>query len=148
MLRAVADTNVFVSAVLTPGGTCDQVVTALLTLRWQLVASPLLLEELTSVLLRPKLAAQIDRRGSAPAVLVEVRLVAQLADLAELVDDPELRPALTRDPDDDYLLALAETAGADALVAGDKDLLAVKPRTVPVLTPRVFLERLLDEERA
>lgn len=83
------------------------------------------------MLLRPKLAAQIDRRGTAPAVLGEVRLVAQLTDLAELVDDPEVRPAVTRDPDDDYLVALAEAARADALVAGDKDLLTVKRRLCP-----------------
>lgn len=143
MLRAVADTNVFVSAVLTPGGTCDQLVTALLGLRWRLVASLLLLDEPTRVLLRPRLAGQIDRRGTTPAVLVEARLVTQLADLAELVDDPEVRPAVTRDPDDDYLVALAEAAGVDALVAGDKDLLAAHPPTVPVLTPRAFLDQVL-----
>lgn len=143
MLRAVADTNVFVSAVLTPGGTCDQLVTALLTLKWRLVASPLLLDELTRVLLRPKLARQIDRRGSAPAVVIEARLVSQLADLADLLDDPDDRPAVTRDPDDDYLVALAEAARVDALVAGDKDLLSAQPSTVPVLSPRAFLDRLL-----
>lgn len=142
MLRAVTDTNVFVSAVLTPGGTCDQLVTALLTHRWRLVASPMLLDELTRVLLRPKLAGQIDRRGATPAVLVEARLVTQLADLAELVDDPEVRPAVTRDPDDDYLIALAQAAGVDALVAGDKDLLTSQQPTVPVLTPRTFLGML------
>jgi hypothetical protein len=81
--------------------------------------------------------------GFTPAVVIEARLVSQLADLADLVDDPDHRPAVTRDPDDDYLVALAEAARVDALVAGDKDLLDAQPPTVPVLSPRAFLDQLL-----
>lgn len=55
---------------------------------------------------------------------------------------PRVRPAVSRDPDDDYLVALAEAAEVDALVAGDKDLLTARPAIVPVVTPRAFLDRL------
>jgi predicted nucleic acid-binding protein len=45
----------------------------------------------------------------------------------------------TRDAKDDYLVALAVAAGVGALVSGDKDLLAVDPAVVRVLTPREAL---------
>jgi predicted nucleic acid-binding protein len=37
--------------------------------------------------------------------------------------DPEDVEPLPRDPEDDYLVALARTAKAKAIVTGDKDLL-------------------------
>ena len=44
------------------------------------------------------------------------------------------------DPDDDYLLALAEGERA-LLVTGDEDLLALAD-VVPVVTPRTFVDGL------
>jgi predicted nucleic acid-binding protein len=49
--------------------------------------------------------------------------------------------AVTRDPNDDYLVALAVAAQADALISGDRDLTDLQT-PVPILTPRMFLVRL------
>jgi predicted nucleic acid-binding protein len=49
---------------------------------------------------------------------------------------------VTADPDDDYLVALAVAAGADALVSGDVHLTELVDAPVIVLTPRQVLERL------
>ena len=49
---------------------------------------------------------------------------------------------LTRDPDDDYLVALSQTSAADVLVSGDRDLLDLEIAGVEVLTPHAFVERL------
>jgi predicted nucleic acid-binding protein len=49
---------------------------------------------------------------------------------------------VTRDPADDYLLALALTAEASAIVSGDADLTELASAPVTVLTPRAFLEAL------
>lgn len=58
------------------------------------------------------------------------------------MDDPlEIEPVV-RDPGDDYLVALARSAAAHALVSGDGDLLALDLEDVLVLSPRAFLERL------
>jgi predicted nucleic acid-binding protein len=59
-----------------------------------------------------------------------------------MAKDPPGPPAVTRDPGDDYLVALAVGAGADVLVSGDRDLTDVQVAGVSVLTPRAFLERL------
>lgn len=45
-----------------------------------------------------------------------------------------------RDPKDNMFLSLAISAGADAIITGDKDLLILHPfRNIPVLSPSDFL---------
>ena len=56
-----------------------------------------------------------------------------------MADDPPAPARRSRDPGDDYLLALAESAVA-ILVTGDQDLLDVKG--LPVRSPRAFQEAL------
>jgi predicted nucleic acid-binding protein len=56
----------------------------------------------------------------------------------------ERGPAFCRDPGDDYLVALASAALVDALVIGDRDLLALEEIGVAVITPRGLVERLAD----
>jgi predicted nucleic acid-binding protein len=93
------------------------------------------LGELEQVLSRPKFhqAARED----------EVRVyVDALAREGVLVLDPEQIPAVTPDPGDDYLVALAAAAGADAIVSGDRHLTELHDPLAPVLTPRELLARL------
>lgn len=47
-----------------------------------------------------------------------------------------------RDPDDDYLVALASEAATSAIVSGDLDLREAVGLPVEVLTPRDALVRL------
>lgn len=49
---------------------------------------------------------------------------------------------MTRDPADDYLVALAHATEAELLVSGDRDLLDAPDLRTPVVTPRLFLDRL------
>lgn len=97
-----------------------------------MIVSRLLIEELTEVLERPKLARRVT--ASDAAAFMDL-----LRSAAMLVEDP---PAVRRlpDPDDDYLVALAETSQA-VLVTGDSDLLSLAPDG-PIMSPRDFLERL------
>ena len=53
--------------------------------------------------------------------------------------------AAGRDPKDNKYLALAHEAQGACIVTGDKDLLVLNPyRGIPILTPRQFLDALLD----
>lgn len=135
MIRAVVDPGVLVSALVAPKGPPGAMLEALLNGRWQLVASPWLLEELRGVLLRSKFHGHYD------AVTVS-RLLDRLVALAELVEDPDERPAATRDPADDYLIALASSAGVDVLVSGDSDVLVATSPGVTVWSPRTFVDQL------
>jgi hypothetical protein len=78
----------------------------------------MLIEELTDVLARPKFAplvGEVDR----------ARFLSAVVAVSHSVGDPAKIAALSRDPDDDYLLALAVEHRADWIVTGDRDLLAL-----------------------
>ncbi len=58
----------------------------------------------------------------------------------ELPDDI---PVISRNPDDDWVIACAVVGCADVIVSGGKDLLALKRvGNIPILTAAEFLERL------
>lgn len=136
-MRVVVDANVLVSAVISSAGPPRALLTAWTQERFELVASPALLEELREVLARPKLRRWVSAQAA----------TAYLAGLGHdvlLIADPPLIPGLTPDPDDDYLVALARAAGADYLVSGDRHLLELTDPEPPVLTPREFLVLLED----
>ncbi len=135
ILRVVVDPGVFVSALVTPSRKADQLVTSLFAKQWRMIASPMLIDELTRVLLRSKFHRYFD------AATVH-DLADRLVHAAQVVEDPPDRPAVTADPKDDYLVALAASAHADAIVSGDRHLTALTASPCPVLTPRSFLEHL------
>ena len=135
MLRVVLDPGVLVSAVISPTGAPAEVLDAWREGQFDAVVSPKLLDELEDVLLRPKFRvyASVDEVGT---------YVEALAAGAVAFDDPAEPPRVTRDPGDDYLLALARAAQADAIVSGDKHLTQLADVAVPVMSPRELLGTL------
>ncbi len=119
---------------LTPTGTPAKLLTATRGGSFELIVSPLLLEELTLVLLREKFRRYVDLDVVDPYVGLLRRDGAMAADPAE---PPPIRCA---DPDDDYLIALAHSRSA-ALVSGDGHLLELAGR-IPAFTPSEFLPSL------
>lgn len=138
MIRVVADANVLVSAALarSPLAPSALVLEAALDDRLELLSSPTLLSEITSVLVRPRLRRYLSLDEAA-------RFIADLASQTTHVNDaPEPHPAVCRDPRDDYLVALAVAAEADAIVTGDRDLLELPRPPIAVVAPRALIERL------
>ena len=136
--RVVFDTNVFVAAVTSREGVSARLILAARAGHFQLIASPMLLTELSEVLDRPKFRRYIS--------LEDAHLfVEEMRKLAHLVDDsPEEDDPITDDPDDDFLVALAEAVGADALVSGDPHLTTLARAGLIVMTPRGLLDSLGD----
>jgi putative PIN family toxin of toxin-antitoxin system len=135
-VRAILDPNVVISAAISPRGAPADVLRSLARGEFELVASQGLLDELQRALAYPKLRPYISESDAA-------ELVRWLADSASVVADPDTDPPVhSRDPDDDYLIALASAHRA-ALVSGDKDLLALEGE-IPVFSPRAFLDLLAD----
>ncbi|HEX6457226.1 MAG TPA: putative toxin-antitoxin system toxin component, PIN family [Solirubrobacterales bacterium] len=131
MTRAVLDSGVLVSALIAPAGAPAKLVAAARDGSYDLIASPLLLAELESVLRRDKFRsyADLDR------VATYVQLLGREA---QIVPDPEAPPPIRcADPGDDYLIALAHAQKA-VLVSGDRHLLDLAG-TIPVLSPSDFL---------
>ena len=135
MTRAVVDVNVFVSALISPDGVAARLVQHTANRDFEVVMSPRLVRELATVTRRSRFRHYFS-------VEEAERLVTDLWDLGLRVDDAEDIPTVTRDPDDDYLIALLRTSGADVLVSGDRDLLDLELADVEVLAPREFVERL------
>lgn len=136
-MRVVIDPNVLVSAAISSAGPPRAIVDAWTDERFELIASPAVIEELRDVLHRPKLRRWIS-------LDLADAFVDGLAQDAMLTADPSALPGLSRDPDDDYLIALARATGADYLVSGDHDLLDLEDPDPPVLSPRQFAD-LLDQ---
>jgi putative PIN family toxin of toxin-antitoxin system len=135
--RAVLDTDVLVSALISPGGPSAALLLELRAGAFELVASPTLLAELREVLGREKF-----RRYVAEAEAIAY--VDLIRHEATVLDDPTPsgRP-LSIDPDDEYLVELARAAAVDVLVSGDAHLLDLRDH-LPVMTPAQFLATLGD----
>jgi hypothetical protein len=133
-MRVVLDTNVIVSGLLTPHGAPGQILRLHAEGAFELVASPLLLEELGDVLERP----HVDLVHRPELVLAHFRSEATL-----MVDHPAHHPSTPTDPDDLYLLDLAVNASA-ILVSGDHALQRMAATAI-VLSPRALLDVLTTE---
>jgi putative PIN family toxin of toxin-antitoxin system len=132
----VFDPNVFVSAFISPRRAAPaMLVEAFLEARIEVAARPLLIEEFADVVARPKFARHAaDGRGH--------DFVATVSDHVVSATDPAVVAAVTDDPDDDYLVALAREHGAAAIVSGDRHLLDAAGVGVPVWNPRAALSQL------
>jgi putative PIN family toxin of toxin-antitoxin system len=135
-VRVLLDTNVLLSALLVRGTPPDRLYEAWRQGRFALVSCERQLEELNRVSRRPVLRERL-RPAEAGRLVNEIR---RLAILCEPVNVASISP----DPDDDFLLAVAEAARADYLVTGDKaDLLSLGcHRATRILTARQLVELL------
>ncbi len=135
-MKAVLDPNVIISAALSPRDSTARAFQLWLEGAYELICSPLLLDELTRALTYPKLKKYIDADESD-------ELLDLLKREALSVQDPTTPPTVSSsDPDDSYLIALAESARS-VLVSGDRDLLVLSEQ-IPVYTPEGFLELLQE----
>lgn len=118
-MRAVVDTNVLVSGLLwhgTPHRLIEQARAGALIL----ITSPALLAELDEVIRRPKFRAILTRSRTDPAQMLD-----ELRRLAEVFEPPPLPAGVSRDSDDDAVLAVAVASRADLIISGDADLLTL-----------------------
>lgn len=133
-LRVVLDTNVLLSGIAYPASVPGKIIAAWRHGSVDVLLSVYILDELRRVL--PRLAR---RHGLTAAEIDD--LVDVLAIQAEVIAPlPGTEPDL-RDLDDEpvlgTLLSAQRTSGADYLITGDKDLLALGER-YPIVTPAKF----------
>ena len=133
-LRVVLDTNVLLSGIAYPASVPGKILAAWRHGSVDVLLSAYILDELRRVL--PRLA---HRHGLTPAEIDD--LLDALSIQAEIIEPlPGMEPDL-RDLDDqpvlDTLLAALKASGANYLITGDKDLLALAER-YPILAPAKF----------
>ncbi|MCY3841069.1 MAG: putative toxin-antitoxin system toxin component, PIN family [Gammaproteobacteria bacterium] len=137
--RLVVDTNVLISAALSPQGQPRRVLEAVRSTNGALLFCDETFDELRSRLGRSKFDAYVSRNARAV-------FLAQLTMVAEWVSIAGSKLGC-RDPDDGKLLETALAGGVDCLVTGDRDLLDMHPfRGIPVLTVAAFLAAMEEQQ--
>ncbi len=133
---AILDTNILISALFDPNSTPALLVEYWEAERFELLTCEEQLWEFRRVSRYPKVAARLSAPRAGKMVL-RMRKLARLIDHLKKVD-------ISRDPADNYLLALAEAGKADYLVTGDKaDLLAIgRHGSTKIVSVRGFAQTL------
>lgn len=119
-MRAVIDTNVLLSGLLwrgAPHALIEHVRDGAFTM----VSSPVLLAELAEVIGRVKFDAILQISNTS-----RERSLAEVRQLAEVIEPPPLPQPVCPDPDDDHVLACALAAQCDLVISGDAGLLNLR----------------------
>lgn len=104
----------------------------------QLYSSATLLAELADVLTRPSPTKQLATIGGTAR-----EVMADYLAVVEIVAPATLSAPVSRDPDDDQVLACALAAQADLIVSGDGDLLTLKSfQGIPIVTAAQAVEKI------
>lgn len=129
-MRAVLDTNIYISALVFPGGRAEKAVHAAADGRFDLLISKPIMLEVLDVLAR--------KFGRDPEELSRVALF--LADLARRVR-PRKKLTILRDDPDNRILECALSGHAEMVVTGDQAMLKLeRVEEVRILTLRDFLK--------
>jgi putative PIN family toxin of toxin-antitoxin system len=136
-MRLILDTNILLSALLSPLGAPAKLLDAWERKAFMLVVSDVLIAEFRGVAGRPFFRAKL--RASAAELLA-----AGLRDFSFYCRDLPSGP-IAPDPKDSHLLALAEVSQAEFLVTGDKGLLSLRHhRSTRIITPAAMIEVLKE----
>jgi putative PIN family toxin of toxin-antitoxin system len=131
-MRVVADTNIFISALMF-GGLPGTFLDLAFAGSFLLVASPILLDELDE-----KLRLKFELLP-ADADLIRTRIEA----VADIVSATVTLSVIKADPDDDRVLECAVTGRADAIVSGDRHLLNLGSyEGIRIITVRQFMDQI------
>lgn len=138
-VRLVIDTNIVVSGFIW-GGVPRHLLDLGRNGQALFFTTNVLLDELADVLSRDKFAAMLASQQITPAFLMQ-----RYGMLARLVKPEPIARTVPNDADDDALLAAALAAQANAIVSGDRDLLALHPwRGIHILNAADALQFVLD----
>ncbi len=142
MLRAVIDTNIIVSGILSQKGAPAEILNAWRERRFLLVSSPAILLEVQAVLQYPRVRKKY--------LLVDeeiVQIIRLLEHDALLVPGGvDVAGSIPADAKDEMFLACALDGQANLIVSGDHHLLDLGVyQDIPIVSARQFLEHLEPE---
>ena len=128
-MKAVLDTNIFISALTLPGGQAEKAVLAAVEGRFDLAISKPIIHEVLGVLAR-KFARDAEELA---------RVAVFLSELGEVVQPRKTLHVLSDEPDN-RILECALAAHAKLIVTGDRAMLALdEHKGIRIVTLREFL---------
>lgn len=140
-MLVLLDTNVLVSGLLFPGGPSGRIVSAWRTGAFDLAVSDFLLDELARIL--PALSARMSFSALDVKDFLDLLQAMAVAVDLDAASIQQAQDSGLRNPNDVPILPILATliqSGADCLVSGDKDLLALRV-SFAILTPAEFCSR-------
>ena len=141
MIRAVFDTNVFISALFNPKRPPAQLLELALQGKIKLIISPHLLGEIERVLTYPRVQKLLKKRKTTPREIEEA--IFKTLKIAVWAPGNLTFEAIPDDPADDLVLACALEGHADVIVSGDHHLLDLKSyQGIDIVSPAEFLKML------
>jgi uncharacterized protein len=139
MIKAVIDTNVIVSAHLTPNSKAEQILYLAEAGKIDIYLSPQILDELEATLLSPKLMKL--HKDTPEQVRHSIRLLKKYVKITP--GDLEVE-VIINDPDDNKILACAIEGQVDYIISGDHHLTDLKSfQGIPIVNPDMFLKKLI-----
>lgn len=131
-MRVVFDSNIFISALVIPGGAAEKALEAAIAGSFELVLSRPIIHEVLEVLAR-----KFDRD------LEELsRTAVFLSGLGDVVA-PRRKVHVLRDDPDNRILECASAGGSDLIVTGDREMLALAEwEGIRIASLREFLDLL------
>ena len=143
MLKAVVDTNIFVSSLLSGKGRPAGIINLWRDALFILVTSPSIISEINGVLQRPAIKEKYCISGE----LIDKLILLLEKDSLLLPGLSNVSGAVPEDPSDEIFLSAALDAEAHFIVSGDRHLLGLGEfRGIPILGVQEFFE-LLKKER-
>ncbi len=136
MRKVILDTNVLVSGVIASGYSAS-ILDAVRRGEIKLVTSAYLLEEFGDVISRRHIARKYPKATEEAESLLDF-----LRAFAILVSGIPGAESISRDRDDDFVLACVLNEKVDCVVSGDPHLLDLKSYNgIPILTPREVVKK-------
>jgi putative PIN family toxin of toxin-antitoxin system len=139
LMRVVLDTNILISALISPHGLPESIYRAWRAARFELVTSDFQLEEIRRASRYPKLRERL-KPAQVGTMINSFREQAMVLENLDLTVE-------TADPGDAFLVAMALAAQADYLVTGDKRAGLLQLGHVErtrILTPAAFQTEVLN----
>jgi len=133
-LRVVLDTNVWISGLLLPNSLPGEIISSWRQVKFTIVASQYILDEIKNVLAYPKIRKRIGWDNEQ----IE-QYVVLLKFITEFIPETDIRVDVKRDAKDSPVLATLLSSQADYLITGDKDLLELNS-DYSIVTVKEFVD--------
>lgn len=140
MIRATYDTNTLVFGTTSPQGPISFIIESWINDEVEMITSKPLIYELAQTLTKPYFTSRLTQKQTQAVIdLVKTR--------ATIVPITTPIPKMATHPEDDIVLATAESGHSSYIVTGDHGLQSLKQfKGIQIVTPRIFTELLQAEK--
>lgn len=139
MIRVVLDTNVLVSALLTPDSPPAEILESVLEGRLRIIISPAIIREIGVVFQYPRLKKTMQKHRLSAEEVEEA--IFKILKVAIITPGEKIIQGVSRDPADDLILSCAAEGQADFVISGDKDLTELGSfEGIRIMEPANFLQ--------